>query len=191
MEERVRIRLDPSKGRCQLRKSAERFCSVVAGAVPNAPPRAVCHVQSRAAWAILQSGGGGYNMDPQRKGEQALVDATEQARHGFKREQIDYLQETFLRKSTQGFDRPTQMWLIGGLVAMSLAIAGAIWAEIGSVREELSSEIRSVRGEISSVRDEIRSVRDEIRENRAAIAELTKGQARIEAILNERLPRGR
>ena len=113
-----------------------------------------------------------------------MVDATEQARHGFTREQIDYLQEMFLRKSAQGFDRPTQMWLIGGLVAMSLAIAGAIWAEIGSVREEL-------RGEISSVRDEISSVRDETRENRAAISELAEGQARIEAILNERLPRGR
>ncbi len=113
-----------------------------------------------------------------------MADALEQAGHGFTREPIDCLQETLLQKSAQGFDRPTQMWLIGGLVAMSLAIAGAIWAEIGSFREELRAEISSVRGGISSVRDEIR-------ENRAAIAGLAEGQARIEAILNERLPRER
>lgn len=150
---------------------------MVAGAVPNAPPPAVCHGQSRAAWAILQSGGGGYSLESWRKGERALADALEQAGHGFTREPIDCLQETLLQKSAQGFDRPTQMWLIGGLVAMSLAIAGAIWAEIGSFREELRAEISSVR--------------DEIRENRAAIAGLAEGQARIEAILNERLPRER
>ena len=124
-----------------------------------------------------------------------MADATERTRHGFTREQLDFLRDEFARKAVQGFDRPTQMWLIGGLVAAGLAVSGVIWAEIGSVREELRAEIGSVReelrAEISSVRGEIGSVREEIRENRAAIAELAKGQARIEAILEERLPRDR
>ena len=71
-----------------------------------------------------------------------------------------------------GFDRPTQMWLIGGLVAIGLAVAGMIWGQIGSNR----AEIRENRAAISA--------------NRDAIAELAEGIARIEAILEERLPRG-
>ena len=110
-----------------------------------------------------------------------MADATERTRHGFTPEQIDFLQELIARRVSQGFDRSTQMWLIGGLVAAGLAVAGVLWAEIGSVREDLGSEIGSVRAEL----------REEIRENRAAIAELAKGQARIEAILEERLPRDR
>ena len=116
-------------------------------------------------------------------------------RHGFTREQIEFLQETFARKSAHGFDRPTLKWLFGGTVAAGLAVAGLLWAEIGSVREELRAEIGSVRAEIGSVRAEIGSVRtelrEEIRENRAAITELAKGVTRIEAILEERLPRDR
>ena len=54
-------------------------------------------------------------------------------------------------------------------------------AEIGSVREELRTEIGSVRNEL----------RGEIAVNRAAITELANGLARIEAILEERLPRDR
>ena len=118
-----------------------------------------------------------------------MADATE--RHGFTREQIEFLRETLGRPSGQGFDRPTLMWLFGGLVALGLAVSGLIWAEIGSLRGEIGSirgEIGSVRGEIGSVRSELSA---EIKENRAAIAELAKGQARIEAILEERLPRAR
>jgi hypothetical protein len=105
-----------------------------------------------------------------------LADATERTIHGFTQEQLDFLREEIARKSAQGFDRTTLMWLIGGLVAIGIAVSSVLWAEIGSVRAEL---------------------RDEIRENRTAIAELAKGQAelakglaRIEAILEERLPRG-
>ena len=112
-----------------------------------------------------------------------MADAAE--RHGFTREQIEFLRETLGRPSAQGFDRPTLMWLIGGIVAAGLLVSGALWTEIGSVREELRAELRS---EIGSLRTELRV---EIQENRAAIAELAKGQARIEAILEERLPRDR
>jgi hypothetical protein len=104
-----------------------------------------------------------------------LADATERTIHGFTQEQLDFLREEFARRSAQGFDRTTLMWLIGGLVAIGIAVSGVLWAEIGSVRE---------------CRDRHRGVQREIRENRAAIAELAKGQARIEAILEERLPRG-
>ena len=115
-----------------------------------------------------------------------MADATE--RHGFTREQIEFLREALGRTSTQGFDRLTLMWLFGGLVGLGLLVSGFLWTEIGSVREELRAEIGSVRTEIGSVRTELR---EEIRENRAAIAELAKGVTRIEAILEERLPRDR
>ncbi|MXY16009.1 MAG: hypothetical protein F4Y57_03145 [Acidobacteria bacterium] len=106
-----------------------------------------------------------------------MADATERDRHGFTREQIEFLRETLGRPSAQGFDRPTQMWPFGGLVAVGLAMSGFLWAEIGSVRTELRAEVRENRAAISA--------------NRDAIAELAKGQARIEAILEERLPRNR
>ncbi len=60
------------------------------------------------------------------------------------------------------------MWIIDGLTALGVVAFGVLWSEIGSVRAGLGEEIR---------------------ENRAAIVELAKGQARIEAILEERLPR--
>ena len=106
-----------------------------------------------------------------------MADDTERTQHGFTQEQLAFLFETLAPKTEPGFDRSTLLWLIGILVAIALAVSGVIWAEIGSVREELRAEIGSVR--------------EEIRENRAAIAELAKGQARIEAILEERLPRDR
>ena len=105
-----------------------------------------------------------------------MAETTERTIHGFTQEQFDFLREEYARKTAQGFDRSTQMWLIGGLVVLGLAVSAFLWAEIGSVRSE-----------ISSVRVELR---EEIQANRDAIAELAKGQARIEAILEERLPRG-
>ena len=106
-----------------------------------------------------------------------MADAAERNRHGFTPEQIDFLQELIARRAAPGFDRSAQMWLFGGLAAAGFAVSGVLWSEIGSVRTELGEEIR---------------------ENRAAIAELAKGQAelakgmaRIEAILDERLPRDR
>ena len=63
------------------------------------------------------------------------------------------------RKSAQGFDRPTLIWMFGGLLALGLAVSGVLWAAISA--------------------------------NRDAIAELAKGVTRIEAILEERLPRDR
>ena len=118
-----------------------------------------------------------------------MADAAERTRHGFTREQLEFLREEFGRKAAEGFDRSTQMWLIGGLVVLGLAVSAFLWAEIGSVREDLRAEISSVRGEIGSVREEIRENRAAISANRDAIAELAKGMARIEAILEERLPR--
>lgn len=52
--------------------------------------------------------------------------------------------------------------------------AGFPHDEIGSVRDEMRAEIRLVRGEIGSLRDQVQ-------DNRAALA-------RIEAMLDERLP---
>ena len=131
-----------------------------------------------------------------------MAEVTKRNMHGFTREQIDFLRETLGRPPAQGFDWPTLKWMFGVLVAAGLAMSGFLWAEIGSVRDELRAEIGSVRAEIGSVRAEIGSVRaeigsvrtelrEEIRENRVAITELAKGQARIEAILEERLPRAR
>ena len=68
----------------------------------------------------------------------------------------------------RSLDRATQMWITGGLTALGVVAFGVLRAEIGSARAELQQEVR---------------------ENRAAIAGLAKGLARIETILNERLPR--
>ena len=95
-----------------------------------------------------------------------MADATERTRHGFTQQQLEFLRDEFARKAVQGFDRPTQMWLIGGLVALGLAVSGVMWSEI-------------------------RANRDAITELAKGQAELAKGIARIEAILEERLPRNR
>ncbi len=105
--------------------------------------------------------------------------------HGFTPQQMAWLRRN-VPLSGPAFDRPTLMWLIGGLTAIGVTVSGVLWTEIGSVREELRGEISSVREEL---RGEISSVRDEVRENRTAIIELQKGQAQIRAILEERLPR--
>ncbi len=52
-------------------------------------------------------------------------------------------------------------------MALGVVAFGVPWSEIGFLRAEFGEEIR---------------------ENRAAIVELAKGQSRIEAILEERLP---
>lgn len=78
--------------------------------------------------------------------------------HGFTAEQSAWLAAQFsVAQSNTGFGKATIKWMIGGLVAIGIAVAGVIWSEI--------------------------------RENRSAVTDLAKGQARIEAILNERLPR--
>ena len=79
--------------------------------------------------------------------------------------------------SRNGGSRRSEIWLFGGLVGLGLVVSGFLWTEIGSVRTELRTEIRENRDAISA--------------NRDAIAELAEGQARIEAILEERLPRDR
>ena len=97
----------------------------------------------------------------------------ETADHGFTPEQLAWLERRFgaVRPVLErGFDRATIMWIVGGLTALGVAVSGALYAEIGSVREEL--------------RTEIASVRDQVQANTAALA-------RIEAILDERLPRNR
>ena len=72
-----------------------------------------------------------------------------------------------------------------GHFALGLAATAFLYSEIGSVRDELRSKLRaeigSARAEIGSVRGEIGSLRDQVQDNRAALA-------RIEAILDERLP---
>ena len=111
----------------------------------------------------------------------------EAADHGFTPEQVAWLERRFgaVRPvADRGFDRATIMWIVGGLTALGVAVSGALYAEIGSVREELRTEIASVRTEIGGVRIEIASVRDQVQANTAALA-------RIVAILDERLPRNR
>ena len=126
------------------------------------------------------------------------------SKHEFTPQQVTWLRQEFVQRVSIGFDRPTMMWIIGGLTGIGIAVFGILWSEIGSVRDELRTEIGSVRDElrteISSVRDELReeissargeisSVREEVKENRARIVDIATGLARIEAILEERLPR--
>ncbi|MCY4306204.1 MAG: hypothetical protein OXC62_15730 [Aestuariivita sp.] len=99
---------------------------------------------------------------------------------------MTWLRQEFVQRVAIGFDRPTMMWIIGGLTGIGIAAFGILWSEIGSVRDELRTEISSVRDEL---REEISSVREEVKENRARIVDIATGLARIEAILEERLPR--
>ncbi len=89
----------------------------------------------------------------------------------FTPQQVAWLRKEFAQNTAPGFDRPTLMWIMGGLTAIGIAAFGVLWNEIGSVREEIGS------------------VREEVKENRARIADLANGLTRIEAILEERLPR--
>ncbi len=82
----------------------------------------------------------------------------------FTPQQVAWLRKEFAQNTAPGFDRPTLMWIMGGLTAIGIAAFGVLWSEIGSVREE-------------------------VKENRARIADLANGLTRIEAILEERLPR--
>ncbi len=101
-----------------------------------------------------------------------MVDVSE---NEFTPQQVAWLRKTFAPRTVTGFDRPTLMWLFGGLTAIGITAFGIIWNEIGSLREEL--------------REEIGSVREEVKENRARITDLANSLTRIEAILEERLPR--
>ncbi len=71
---------------------------------------------------------------------------------------------------------------IGSVRTEISSVREELRTEISSVREELRTEISSVRTEIGSVRTEISSLRNQIQANGATLA-------RIEATLNERLPR--
>ncbi len=119
---------------------------------------------------------------------------TDAAEHGFTPDQVNWLDRRFgagPHLVGQGFDRSTIMWMVGGLVATGITAAGGLYVVLGDRIDSVRTEVQSVRTEVQSVRTEIQSVRGEIRENRAAIAELARGQARIEVILEERLLRDR
>ena len=111
------------------------------------------------------------------------------AKDTFTQEQIAWLERRFgAGRSTgeSGYDKGTLRTVAAGLFALGLAATAFLYAEVGSVRDELRAEIGSVQhelnAEIVSVRGEIGSLRDQVQDNRAALA-------RIEAILDERLPR--
>jgi len=82
----------------------------------------------------------------------------------FTPQQVAWLRKEFAQRVATGFDRATMMWIIGGLTAIGILAFGVTWNEIGSVREE-------------------------VKENRVRIVDLANGLTRIEAILEERLPR--
>ncbi len=111
------------------------------------------------------------------------------AKDAFTPEQVVWLEKRInaaWSQAERGFDKATLMWIIGGLTALGVAASAFLYNEIGSVRDELRAEIGTVRAEIGTVRDELRveigTVRAQVSDNRASLA-------RIEAILNERLPR--
>ena len=111
-----------------------------------------------------------------------MADRTEPARHGFTPEQMDWIERRLeAHANRSGGDRSGELsmlkWAVGGLFVLGLATAGY-----------LSTQIQSVE---TGLRADIAVNREGIAENRAAITDLAKGQARIEAILEERLPRNR
>ncbi len=141
-----------------------------------------------------------------------MANTTEHARHGFTPEQMAWLEKQFEAHAERlGSDRDSLLvtrlgahaeplrsdhggevsmlkWAIGGLFVLGIAATGYLSSQIRSVEDELRTEIGAVRNEL---REEIADNREGIADNRAAIADLGKGLARIEAILEERLPRDR
>ncbi len=118
-----------------------------------------------------------------------MAGTTEPARHGFTLEQMDWIERRLEAQANRsGGYRSGEIsmlkWAIGGLFVLGLATAGYLSTQIQSVETAL-------RGEIAESRDAIAENRNAIAENRDAIADLAKGLARIEAILDERLPRDR
>ena len=113
------------------------------------------------------------SIDPKAMEDRPVADMTKD-RHGFTQDQLDFLRETIIPKTAQGFDRPTQMWLIGGLVALGVAVAGVIWAEIGSVRAE-----------IGSVRDQVQANTTTLARIEVEITGLKESIARIEAAVSK------
>ena len=121
-----------------------------------------------------------------------MADVSALTDSGFIKEQAaglaKWLAENRTEQST--IDGRTLKWLLGGIVALGVAFAGAFYTELRFVRAELGGEIAALRmelgGEIAALRKELGG---EIMANRDDIADLAQGQARIEAILEERLPR--
>ncbi len=82
----------------------------------------------------------------------------ETAKHGFTPEQLAWL-ESGSACRRPWFPAGQIMWIIGGLTALGVAVAGILCAEIGSLRDQVQANTASL--------------------------------ARIEAILDERLPSDR
>lgn len=104
------------------------------------------------------------------------------AKEAFTQEQVAWLEKRFgagRGSADPAYDKGTVRTAAAGLFALGLAASAFLYSETGSVREELRSELRT---EIGSVRSEMGALRDQVQDNRAALA-------RIEAILDERLPR--
>jgi len=76
-------------------------------------------------------------------------------------------------------DLPTLKWVIGGLFLLVLGSTAFLFEKMEASRDELRGEINVVRDEL---RGEIGAARDQIQANASALV-------RIEAILEERLPR--
>ena len=88
-------------------------------------------------------------------------------KEAFSEEQIAWLERRFgagHSTAESGYDKGTLRTVAAGLFALGLAATAFLYAEIGTVRGEIGS------------------LRDQVQDNRAALA-------RIEAILDERLPR--
>ena len=131
-----------------------------------------------------------------------MADVSTWTENGFTREQAACLEERFVasRQEQSTFDRQTLKWLFGGIVALGILLAGALYTEIKLLRTDIGNELAAIRTEIGSVRTEIGSVRmeigsvrmelgNEIMANREVTAELAERLARIEGILLDRLPR--
>ncbi len=66
----------------------------------------------------------------------------EATHHGFTPERVAWMDRRFgagQPAAHRSFDRPTIMWMVGGLTALGVAVSGVLYSEIGSVRDEVGS----------------------------------------------------
>ena len=136
---------------------------------------------------------------------------TDVTTHGFTPNQITWLETRFNRAPSThvGFDRPTIMWLLGGLAIFGLSVSGVLYSETRSVQEDVNSmqgDIRVMQTDIDGMKTDIRGMKTDIRGMKTDIDGIREEQValkvqvqantaallRIETLLNdlnERLPK--
>ena len=76
------------------------------------------------------------------------------------------------------------------ILAVGVALGGAMLATMRGLRSDLRSEISDLRSEVRDVRSDVRDVRSEVRDVRSDVGDLRERMARIEGLFEGYTGRG-